>query len=153
MAWIPPELRENCGEVEAALEGRLPELVELKHIRGDLHMHTTETDGKADIRAMAESARREGLEYIAITDHTQSLAMANGLDENTLVMFSSDHGPWYQGSPGRLRGRKGESFEGGVRVPFVARFPATGETPATGYSIARYFTIGGSVHVLLESHV
>src|SRR5581483_3100397 len=58
-----------------------PRLVDLADLRGDLHMHTTETDGKDDIRAMAEAARAAGLEYIAITDHSQSLAMANGLDE------------------------------------------------------------------------
>src|SRR5205807_10295355 len=69
LPWIPPELRENCGEIEAAIEGRLPELVELRHIRGDLHMHTTETDGRATLEEMAEAARARGYEYIAITDH------------------------------------------------------------------------------------
>ncbi len=61
LAWIPPELRENCGEMEAALEGRLPKLVELSDIRGDLHMHTTETDGRATLEEMAEAARALGL--------------------------------------------------------------------------------------------
>jgi DNA polymerase (family 10) len=81
LAWIPPELREHRGEIEAAESGRLPPLLELREIRGDLHMHTTETDGRDDLEAMALAARRAGLEYIAITDHTRSLAMANGLDE------------------------------------------------------------------------
>lgn len=88
MAWIPPELRENCGEIEAALEGRLPELVELPQIRGDLHMHTTETDGRATLEEMAEAARALGYEYIAITDHSKALAMANGLDEKRAVAFA-----------------------------------------------------------------
>jgi DNA polymerase (family X) len=79
--WIPPELREMRGELDAALARSLPRLVDLADLRGDLHMHTTETDGKDDIRTMAEAARAAGLQYIAITDHSQALAMANGLDE------------------------------------------------------------------------
>jgi DNA polymerase (family 10) len=67
--------------VAAAARGTLPKLVEVDDLRGDLHMHTTETDGKDDLRTMAAAAREAGLEYIAITDHSQSLAMANGLDE------------------------------------------------------------------------
>jgi DNA polymerase (family X) len=86
--WIPPELRENCGEIEAALEGRLPKLIELSDIRGDLHMHTTETDGRATLEEMAEAARDLGYEYIAITDHSKALAMSNGLDENRAVAFA-----------------------------------------------------------------
>src|SRR5258708_31942547 len=66
MRWIPPELRENCGEIEAAQEGRLPKLIELSDIRGDLHMHTTETDGRATLEEMAEAARRPGLPYIPV---------------------------------------------------------------------------------------
>jgi DNA polymerase (family X) len=81
LAWIPPELRELRGEIEAAEARTLPRLVARSDLRGDLHAHTTETDGKDDIRAMAEAARAAGLEYLAITDHSQSLAMANGLDE------------------------------------------------------------------------
>jgi DNA polymerase (family 10) len=81
LAWIPPELREMHGEIEAAEARALPRLVDRADLVGDLHMHTTETDGKDDIRAMAEAARAEGHRYIAITDHSQALAMANGLDE------------------------------------------------------------------------
>jgi DNA polymerase (family 10) len=88
LAWIPPELRENHGEIEAAAEGRLPELVELEDIRGDLHMHTTETDGRATLEEMAEAARERGYVYIAITDHSKALAMANGLDEKRTVAFA-----------------------------------------------------------------
>jgi DNA polymerase (family X) len=88
MAWIPPELRENCGEIEAAEERRLPELVELSQIRGDVHMHTTETDGRATLEEMAAAAIERGYEYIAITDHSKALAMANGLDEARAVAFA-----------------------------------------------------------------
>ena len=88
LRWIPPELRENCGEIEAALEGRLPKLIELADIHGDLHMHTLETDGRATLEEMAEAARALGYEYIAITDHSKALAMANGLDEKRAVDFA-----------------------------------------------------------------
>jgi len=84
LPWIPPELRENKGEIEAAREGRLPELVEESDIRGDLHMHTSATDGRNSLREMAEEARRLGYEYIAITDHSKRLTMANGLDAKRL---------------------------------------------------------------------
>jgi DNA polymerase (family X) len=81
LEWIAPELRELRGEIEAAESRALPRLIDREDLRGDLHMHTTETDGKDDLRTMAAAAREAGLEYIAITDHSQSLAMANGLDE------------------------------------------------------------------------
>jgi DNA polymerase (family 10) len=86
--WIPPELRENSGEIDAAAEHRLPKLVELGNMRGDLHMHTTESDGRATLAEMAEAARERGLDYIAITDHSKSLAMTNGLDEKRAVAFA-----------------------------------------------------------------
>lgn len=79
--YIAPELRENRGEIEAALEHRLPRLIDIGDIRGDLHMHTTATDGREEIGSMADAAAAAGLSYIAITDHSQALAMANGLDE------------------------------------------------------------------------
>jgi DNA polymerase (family 10) len=88
LPWIPPELRENSGEVEAAAEGRLPRLVEERDIRGDLHMHTTETDGRASLEEMADAAVARGYQYIAITDHSKALAMANGLDEKRVVAFA-----------------------------------------------------------------
>lgn len=89
-SWIPPELRENSGELEAAQNGSLPTLVELHDIRGDLHMHTTATDGRATLREMAEAACALGYEYIAITDHSKALAMANGLDEKRVVDFARE---------------------------------------------------------------
>ncbi len=84
LPWIPPELRENRGEIEAAEKDQLPALLELSDIRGDLHMHTTATDGKNTIREMAEAAKKRGLKYIAITDHSKRVTMANGLDAKRL---------------------------------------------------------------------
>jgi DNA polymerase (family 10) len=81
LPWIAPELRENRGEIEAAARRALPGLVTLEDLRGDLHMHTTATDGRDDIESMAEAAQRLGHEYIAITDHSKAMAMSNGLNE------------------------------------------------------------------------
>jgi DNA polymerase (family 10) len=83
--WIPPELRENNGEIEAAEEHRLPVPIEESDIRGDVHMHTVETDGKNTIREMAEAGVARGYEYIAITDHSKNLAMTMGLDDARAV--------------------------------------------------------------------
>jgi DNA polymerase (family X) len=79
--YIPPELRENQGEIEAAEKHALPRLIELSDIRGDVHMHTVETDGRCTIEEMASAARERGYEYMAITDHSKNLAFANGLDD------------------------------------------------------------------------
>ena len=81
MDWIPPELRENLGEIEAAARHALPRLIEAADLRGDLHMHTDSTDGHNTIREMADAALACGYRYIAITDHSKNLAMTNGLDE------------------------------------------------------------------------
>ena len=81
MDWMPPEMRENLGEIEAAARHALPRLIEKADLRGDVHMHTTATDGHNSIREMAEAALACGFEYIAITDHSKNLAMTNGLDE------------------------------------------------------------------------
>ena len=82
MAWVPPELRENRGEIEAAIERQLPRLVASTDLRGDLHMHTTVTDGRDDLETMAAAAHRLGYRYVAITDHSKALAMSQGLDEH-----------------------------------------------------------------------
>ncbi|HET9261586.1 MAG TPA: DNA polymerase/3'-5' exonuclease PolX [Vicinamibacterales bacterium] len=85
LAFVPPELRENRGEILAAEQRALPRLVSLSDLRGDLHMHTTVTDGRADAETMALSARDAGLGYIAITDHSRALSMAGGLDERATL--------------------------------------------------------------------
>ncbi|MBA7531357.1 DNA polymerase/3'-5' exonuclease PolX [subsurface metagenome] len=84
LPFIPPELREDRGEIEAAQEGRLPRLVEYPQIKGDLHLHTKWSDGAHTIRQMAEAAKKRGYKYIAITDHSQSLKFAGGLIEERL---------------------------------------------------------------------
>ncbi len=84
LPWIPPELREDRGEIELAEKGKLPKLVELDDIQGDLHMHTTATDGQATIEEMIAAAKTRGLKYIAITDHSKRVSMANGLDAKRL---------------------------------------------------------------------
>jgi DNA polymerase (family X) len=85
LAPIPPELREGRGEIDAAEQRTLPHLIALDDIRGDIHTHTTATDGREDIEAMALAARDAGFTYMAITDHSKALAMANGLDEHRAI--------------------------------------------------------------------
>ncbi len=84
LAWIPPELREARGEIELARAHHLPDLVTLQEIRGDLQMHTTDTDGQADLDEMARAGRALGYAYIAITDHSKRVTMARGLDAKRL---------------------------------------------------------------------
>lgn len=81
LALIPPELRENCGEIEAAEKDELPDLIEEADLQGDVHMHTVTTDGRCTIEEMAMAARDRGYKYMAITDHSKNLAFANGLDD------------------------------------------------------------------------
>ncbi|VAW79880.1 DNA polymerase X [hydrothermal vent metagenome] len=85
LPFIPPELRENRGEIEAARAGLLPKLIETTDLRGDLHAHTRASDGHASIQAMADAARQHGLEYLAITDHSRRLTVAHGLDSKRLL--------------------------------------------------------------------
>lgn len=85
LPWIPPTLRENRGEIEAAREGKLPELIEQKDIRGDLHVHSKWSDGKATIEEMVNAAKEMGYEYVAISDHSVSTTIANGLDVDRLL--------------------------------------------------------------------
>jgi DNA polymerase (family 10) len=80
LPYIPPELREDCGEIDAARAGRLPQLIEPGTLRGDLQTQTTWTDGADTLEAMVAEAQRLGLEYMAITDHTRDLAMTGGSD-------------------------------------------------------------------------
>src|SRR5579863_3903902 len=90
--YIPPELRENTGEIDAAAEHRLPHLIELADIRGDLQMHTTASDGRNSIEEMALAAKELGYEYISLTDHSKAVTVANGLDEKrTLEQIKKIH--------------------------------------------------------------
>lgn len=85
LPWIQPELREDRGEIEAAREGRLPELIEPADIQGELHSHTNATDGRSSLEEMALGAKRCGLKYLAVTDHSRYLRMVDGLDERRLL--------------------------------------------------------------------
>jgi len=85
MDWVPPEIREDHGEIKAALKGKLPKLIELKDIKGDLHCHSNWTDGESSIMEMAKKAIQLDHEYIGISDHTKFLKIANGLNEKDLV--------------------------------------------------------------------
>jgi DNA polymerase (family 10) len=85
LPYIPPEIREDRGEIEAAYAGKLPHLIQIEDIRSDLHMHSKWSDGALSIREMAEAARAHGLRYIVITDHSQSLGVANGLTPERLI--------------------------------------------------------------------
>ncbi len=84
MEWMPPELRENTGEIDAAMKNKLPKLIDYDSLKGDLQIQTKWTDGANSIKEMAEEARKLGLEYIAITDHTKALGFTGGLDEKRL---------------------------------------------------------------------
>jgi DNA polymerase (family 10) len=85
LPYIPPELREDAGEIEAALEGRLPDLIELQDVRGDLHAHTNWSDGHHDLEALVEAAYRRGYDYIVVSDHSRSSTVAGGLSEERLL--------------------------------------------------------------------
>lgn len=84
MPYIEPEIRENRGELEAAQKSKLPKLINLKDMRGDLHTHTNESDGRANLQEMAEAAKERGYDYLAVTDHSRHVTIANGLDEKRL---------------------------------------------------------------------
>lgn len=138
--WIPAELRENSGEIEAAAAGHLPHLIELKDIRGDVHMHTVATDGKNTILEMAEAAAAHGYEYIAITDHSKNLAMTNGLDDRRALEHVR-----------RIREVDAE-MEGRIRI-----FPgievdilADGELDLSDDVLAQMDVVIGSVHSLFN---
>jgi DNA polymerase (family X) len=84
--YIPPEMRENCGEIELAEKHSLPQLIRQQDLQGDVHMHTIETDGRNSIEEMAAAARERGYRYLAITDHSKNLAFANGLDDTRALV-------------------------------------------------------------------
>ena len=85
LQWIPPEMRENAGEIELGRQGKVPKLVEYGSLKGDLQVHSENSDGTASIEEMARGAKAFGLDYIAITDHTKSLKLAGGLEEQELL--------------------------------------------------------------------
>lgn len=103
LPWIPPEIREDSGEIEAAQAGKLPELITLNDIQADLHMHTTWSDGTLSIREMAEAALQRGRKYIVITDHSQYSAIANGLSVERILQQQLEVRQVDQEMGGRIR--------------------------------------------------
>lgn len=100
LSLIPPELRENRGEIEAALDGTLPELVCVEDIKGDMHLHSTYSDGVVTIPEMAQAAKARGYEYIAITDHSKAVTIASGLSEDRLLQQIEDIKTFRETNPG-----------------------------------------------------
>ncbi|TWU05725.1 DNA polymerase/3'-5' exonuclease PolX [Stieleria varia] len=121
LPWIDPELREDRREFQWAEYGSLPKLIELSDLRGDLHMHTTATDGENTIREMADAAIERGLQYIAITDHSKRVSMAMGLDEERLRaqwQMIDEIRPEYEGRLVILKGIECDILEaGGMDLP------------------------------------
>lgn len=136
MQYIPPELRENCGELDAAEAGRLPNLITLADIRGDVHMHTVATDGRETIRDMAEAAARRGLKYIAITDHSKNLAMTNGLDDAR----AQEHVRQIRAVDAEMEGRI--RVFAGIEVDILQE----GELDLSDETLAQMDVVIGSVH-------
>lgn len=101
--WMPAEMRENLGEIEAAARHALPRVIENADLRGDVHMHTTATDGRNSIREMAEAALASGYKYIAITDHSKNLAMTNGLDDKRALEHAEQVRAVDRAMQGRIR--------------------------------------------------
>ncbi len=103
MDWIPPELRDGQDEIALAQSRRLPKLIELADIRGDMHSHTTATDGSASFEQMALAAHSRGLQFLAVTDHSQRVAMARGLDSDRLLAQWRQLDRWNEQNPGEFR--------------------------------------------------
>ena len=140
MDWIPPELRENSGELEAALAHSLPKLITQADIRGDVHMHTTATDGRNTIREMAEAALARGYEYIAITDHSKNLAMTNGLDDQRALAHIAAIQEVNSEMEGRIR------IFPGIEVDILH----DGQLDLTDETLAQMDVVIASVHTLFN---
>src|ERR1700744_1200634 len=140
MDWIAPELRENQGEIEAAAEHRLPQLIEASDLRGDVHMHTYATDGKNSILDMAEAGLARGYEYIAITDHSKNLAMVNGLDDQRAL----EHLKAIREVDARMEGRI--RVLTGIEVDILG----DGEIDLSREVLAQMDVVIGSVHSLFQ---
>ena len=132
---VPPELRESCGEIEAAAEHKLPNLITLADIRGEVHMHTVETDGKCTIEEMAQAAKERGYKYIAITDHSKNLAFANGLDDKRAI----EHIARIRAANERI---KGITVMAGVEVDILA----DGELDLSDEVLEQMDVVVASVH-------
>jgi DNA polymerase (family X) len=140
MDWMPPEMRENLGEIEAAANRTLPRLIEASDLKGDVHMHTVATDGRGTILEMAEAAIQCGYQYIAITDHSKNLAMTNGLDDKRAL----EHVEMIREVDASLKG-KIRVFSG-IEVDILA----DGELDLSDDVLAKIDVVVASVHTRLE---
>ncbi|MGC1422558.1 MAG: DNA polymerase/3'-5' exonuclease PolX [Terracidiphilus sp.] len=140
MDWMPPEMRENLGEIEAAAKHALPRLIEAADIKGDVHMHTTASDGRNSIAEMAEVAIERGLQYIAITDHSKNLAMINGLDEKRALEHIANIRQVDKQMEGRIR------IFTGIEVDILA----DGALDLDDEVLAQMDVVIASVHTRLE---
>jgi len=143
MDWIPPELRENNGEIELALKHELPVLITETDLRGDVHMHTTESDGTQTIREMAEAAAKRGYKYIAITDHSKNLAMTNGMDDKRAVAHAKRIRAVDKEMEGKIR------IFAGVEVDILA----DGALDLEDTTLAQLDVVIASVHTLFNQPV
>jgi DNA polymerase (family 10) len=143
MDWIPPELRENSGEIELALAHKLPELITQTDLRGDVHMHTTESDGTQTVREMAEAAAKRGYKYIAITDHSKNLAMTNGMDDKRAIAHAKRIRQVDKEMEGKIR------IFAGVEVDILA----AGELDLEDATLAQLDVVIASVHTLFNQPV
>jgi DNA polymerase (family 10) len=140
MDWVPPELRENQGELEGAVEHRLPRLIETADVRGDVHMHTVATDGRNTILEMAEAAIARGYEYIAITDHSKNLSMVNGLNDQRAL----EHLQQIREADKRMEGRI--RVLTGIEVDILG----DGEIDLSDEVLAQMDVVIASVHSLFQ---
>lgn len=138
--YIAPELRENNGEIEAAQNHTLPGLIDLRDIRGDVHAHTTASDGKATIREMAEAALAKGYSFLAITDHTKNLAMTNGLDDARAIEHIAAIREVDRAMEGRIR------VFAGMEVDILG----DGTLDLEDSTLAQMDVVIGSVHTLFN---
>ena len=140
MDWMPAELRENLGEIEAAASHTIPRLIEAGDLKGDVHMHTTATDGHNSIREMADAALERGYQYIAITDHSKNLAMTFGLDEERALEHIRRIREVDKEMEGRIR------VFAGIEVDILA----DGALDLSDEVLAQMDVVIASVHVRLE---
>jgi DNA polymerase (family X) len=140
MDWMPAEMRENLGEIEAAANHTLPRLIELGDLKGDVHMHTTATDGHNSIREMADAALERGYQYIAITDHSKNLAMTFGLDEERALEHIRRIREVDKEMEGRIR------VFAGIEVDILA----DGALDLTDEVLAQMDVVIASVHTRME---
>jgi len=140
MDWIPPEMRENLGEIEVAARHQLPRLIELSDLRGDVHMHTYATDGHNSIREMADAALERGYQYIAITDHSKNLAMTNGLDDERALEHVKHIRQVDREMEGRIR------IFAGIEVDILG----DGDLDLSDHVLAEMDVVIASVHTLFN---